>query len=219
MRKKLVILALLLVIALSIATPLVVFAGNSPSAVLDVQQSYQLTSDTKSYSTLETSGCIVDKGMVRLRFDVFLDPDAPGYDQHHIQVPVYPNPDDPMEGYLGKVDEKTGEPIDWDDYNHWVDGLPKVWQDNPFVCVFVRFDADVTDEEIKARHTEVIEAAYESWVLSHESTRNMGNALCHLTESSKTGSLTPDSLQACDVKLVDIKDRADEFDSRTVNGK
>lgn len=93
------------------------------------------------YFKINTTGCGERKGLVEVRYDLFLDSTDIGYEAHYIQAPIVPK-----EGYTGKVE--NGIPVDIDDYNHWFAGLERVWQNNPFCCHFVQFEPTVTDEEI-----------------------------------------------------------------------
>jgi len=77
------------------------------------------------------TGTHIHKGFLKVRVDLYPEPTDKTYVLHHIQVPVIP-----PEGYRGKVDE-FGSPINQDDYNLWIESLPKVWQLNPCLCHFV----------------------------------------------------------------------------------
>ncbi len=121
--------------------------------------------EIKAYAQMETSGCCIYKGKVQLRFDLFLEPDAPGYEIHHVQV-VDTNSEGFLEGYQGEVDRETGEPLDWYDFNRWWDSLPLVWQNNPFHSVFIFVDATTTDGYIKDKEAEILEQAYKYWILN-----------------------------------------------------
>lgn len=91
---------------------------------------------------VESSGCSVRKGMVQIRLCMYLEPDDYGYEKHHVLVPVIPE-----KGYKGKVDE-LGWPVDVDDFTKWLDSLPKVEQDNPFLNHFIQVEPTTTDKEI-----------------------------------------------------------------------
>lgn len=79
------------------------------------------------------TGTHIQKGFLKVRIDLFPDIGDKTYEMHYVLVPVIP-----PEGYPGKVDEETGEPLDWDDYNKWIDGLPKIWQLNPALSHFIK---------------------------------------------------------------------------------
>jgi hypothetical protein len=106
---------------------------------------------------VEPSGCGERKGMVQVRYSFYLDPTDYGYNKHHIQVPVIPK-----EGHPSKMDER-GNPLDMIDYQKWIDGLPKVWQDNPFHNHMYYFEPDVTEEQIKTVGQTICKVAKAEW--------------------------------------------------------
>jgi hypothetical protein len=93
------------------------------------------------YVKIEPSGVCERKGMVQVRYCMYLESGDYGYDKHYVEVPVIPEG-----GYPGKVDE-MGRPIDSTDYQKWIDGLSKVWQNNPFHNHFVYVEPTATDKE------------------------------------------------------------------------
>ena len=106
---------------------------------------------------VEPTGCCERKGMVQVRFCMYLEPGDYGYDKHHVQVPVIPE-----EGYQGKVDER-GSPIDIEDYNKWLDSLPKEWQNNPFHNHFIYVEPNATDKQILDIGEAFLTEAYQKW--------------------------------------------------------
>ena len=42
------------------------------------------------------------EGIIRLRINTYREPGDPGYEEHHVQVPVFPDPGDSLGGYPGK---------------------------------------------------------------------------------------------------------------------
>ncbi|MCH7909853.1 MAG: hypothetical protein IIB38_09590 [Candidatus Hydrogenedentes bacterium] len=84
------------------------------------------------------TGTHVHKGSLKVRIDLYPGIGDKTYEIHHVQVPVIP-----PEGYQGEVD-KEGSPVDQNDYNNWIDGLPKIWQLNPALCHFIKIDQDTT---------------------------------------------------------------------------
>ena len=95
------------------------------------------------YTVLEKSGCGIHKGRVKLRIDLFMNPDDPHYEKRYVYVPVFPE-----EGYPGKVDA-LGEALDQKDYHAWVLSLPHIWQNNPFHAHFIYPYLDASDNYIK----------------------------------------------------------------------
>ncbi len=112
---------------------------------------------------LEESGSIIQKGNIRLRFDYFLDPSAPGYDIHNVYV-IDETSKEFLAGYLGKLD-KEGNPVNPIDYQKWEDSLPHVWRNNPFVCVFVYVPPTITDTELQDKATTILNEAYRYWII------------------------------------------------------
>ena len=140
---------------------------------------------------VEPTGCCERKGMVQVRFCMYLDPGEPGYDKHHIQVPVIPE-----EGYRGKVDE-MGNPIDIEAYKKWLDGLPKAWRNNPFHNHFIYVEPDATDEEIMDSGEAFLQEAYQKWSASKAlDLKNKPHATPAMTGARKT---------ACQAKVQHLK--------------
>jgi len=106
---------------------------------------------------VEPSSCRERKGLVQIRFCMYLDEGDYGYDVHHVQVPVIPE-----EGYTGKVNE-FGTPVDMKHYQEWLDSLPKMWQTNPFHNHFIYVEPDTSDEEIMNIGQAFLEEAYIKW--------------------------------------------------------
>ena len=106
---------------------------------------------------IEKSGCNERKGLCEIRYDLFLDPGDDGYDVHYVNVPVWPEG-----GYPGVVDV-MGIPSSQQDYDTWLTGLPRVWQNNPFCCHFMQHEPTVTDAEILASGEKFLAMAYENW--------------------------------------------------------
>jgi len=109
------------------------------------------------YVKVEPSGCCERKGLVQIRFCMYLDEGDYGYNAHHVQVPVMPE-----EGYKGDVDGE-GRPKDEKDYQKWIDSLPKIWQTNPFHNHFIYVEPDTTDDEIMDIGEAFLQEAYIKW--------------------------------------------------------
>lgn len=76
------------------------------------------------------------EGVMILRVNTYREQGEVGYEEHHVQVPVFPDLKAPLGGYAGKIDD-MGQPVDRDDYKKWVASLPKVWQNNPCLNTFI----------------------------------------------------------------------------------
>ena len=83
------------------------------------------------------TGTHIQHDALKVRLDFYPDPTDKTYVLHYVYVPVFP-----PEGYPGKVGE-DGSPLDQKDYDKWVASLPRIWQLNPCVCVFVKVPSDI----------------------------------------------------------------------------
>lgn len=98
---------------------------------------------------IEKSGCNVRKGLVEVRYDLYLDEKDYNYLAHYVDVPDIPD----GETFDGKMD----------DYKAWADTFPKKKQHNPFCCHFCQFNSAVTDEEILYVGELALDMAYKNW--------------------------------------------------------
>lgn len=110
-----------------------------------------------AYAKLEPTGCGVFKGKIQLRISMYLELGDYGYERHHVQLPVIPSG-----GYPGPV-SKSGEPLDMTDYETWLAGLPKVWQNNPFHNHFIFVDSQTTDQDIRLKVVEAFNHFRQVW--------------------------------------------------------
>lgn len=83
----------------------------------------------------EPSGTHVHKGVLKVRFDFIPDLTDNSYPLHHVFV-VDETTQKFKQGYKGKLDTE-GEPIDYADYQKWLDGLPHIWRTNPCLSWFI----------------------------------------------------------------------------------
>lgn len=109
------------------------------------------------YSEINKSGCAERKGLVRIRFDFFLEPKDHNYSKTYAEVTIFPE-----EGYPGEVDG-LGDPVDEKEYKDWRKNLPTIRQNNPFCCHFMYFEPEVTDEEILKSGQDSLKMAYGNW--------------------------------------------------------
>lgn len=136
------------------------------------------------------TGCQERKGLVEVRYDLYLDPTDERYSEHYVQVPVIPEG-----GYQGKVDE-MGSPVDQTDYDKWYDGLERVYQHNPFCCHFVQFEPTVTDAEIEYVGKLALDMKYKDWVVG---------SLARTKNQPVTFSTRPTKIAACAARVESIK--------------
>lgn len=203
---------------------------------------------------IETTGISVRKGKVQLRLCFYLNPTDVRYDEHHIQVPVFPNPDDLLGGYSGEL--RTEEfiateleggrlepeirtrmvPTSWEDFNNWVEGLPKKWQNNPFHNHFVRVSPDATDSEIGKLMQDLLEEFYGIWSRGEDILDIATKSLPELSSTNQLkvvniggswfkaydkvwkpkrevpGDLSLENIERCELKALDIANRVSVFE-------
>lgn len=82
-------------------------------------------------------------GHLKIRLDFYPLEGTKAYEQQYVYMPI-----EPLPPYPGSVD-KEGNPVDWDDYNAWYDGLPHEWRLNPALCLFVKVDSLTTIAELE----------------------------------------------------------------------
>ncbi len=94
---------------------------------------------------VEPTGCCERKGLVQIRFSMYLDEDDYGYDKHHVLVPERPLTEN------GLADPKLAELV------------PKKWQNNPFHNHFIYVEPETTDTVIMNIGQAVLEEVYMEW--------------------------------------------------------
>lgn len=113
------------------------------------------------YVKVEPTGCCERKGLVQIRFSMYLEEGDYGYEKLHRLVPLI------LEGgltggYTGEVDS-NGYPTDMDDYRSWLDNLPKVWSVSLFHSHFIYVEPELSDEVIMDIGEAVLNDAYIKW--------------------------------------------------------
>lgn len=119
------------------------------------------------YVKVEPSGCCGHKGMVQVRFSMYLDPDDYGYALQHIEVPILSSSD----RYPGEVGE--GGLLNKTEFKKWIDEFPKEWRDMPFHNHFVYVPPDTTDNEILDIGEAFLHEAYIKWAMDEN--RDLNN--------------------------------------------
>ena len=95
------------------------------------------------YFEVENSGVCERKGLVQVRYCLYLEPGDARYDEFYVDVP------DIKEEYTGKEE----------DFGDWIKSLPKKKQLNPFHNHFSYFPDTVTDDEIIAEGERILTEA------------------------------------------------------------
>ncbi len=124
---------------------------------------------------------------------MYLDSADYGYKKHHIQLPDFTGAE-----YKGEM--KDGRPVDSVDYKKWVDGLPKVWQNNPFHNHFIQVEPDTTETEIMDIAEAFLHEAYIKW--AQDSKLDLINDALPFT---KPAIVTPEIKSVCEAKVQSVK--------------
>lgn len=158
---------------------------------------------------IEPTGISVRRGKVQLRLSFYLEPGDARYDEHHVQVSVIP-----PEGYLGEVDDE-GNATDMDAYNEWLESLPKVWQNNPFHNHMERVSPDVEDAEIADLLRDGLVKFYAAWSRGEQEwVEYLKSGAWKHRGREKRGDESPENLNRCALKGLDIAARAKFFEHR-----
>ena len=148
------------------------------------------------YFKVEPSGVCERKGLVQIRFCLYLESQDIGYEKHHVQIPIIPTG-----GYPGKIDN-MGMPLDMENFKIWIDNLPKEWRDNPFHNHFILVPPETSDGEIADIGKAILKEAFGKWII---------NEKMDIKNSPVKFPTSPDK--------VKIEKRVTELKSKTIEGK
>jgi len=126
------------------------------------------------------NGTHFKNGSLLVRLDLIPPEGTEAYKVHHVNV-IDETSEDWLSGYPGKVNE-FGEPIDQEDYDAWINSLPRIWRTNPALSHFI-----VVPREIDSTYLE-------NWIASYLNADYFA---------------TLDGIYALEVAGQLIKDRAD----------
>ena len=142
---------------------------------------------------VEKTGCSIRKGMVQIRYALYLDPEDYRYDEHYVDVRIYSKED-----YTGKLDE-NGMPVDQLHFEEWFLNLPTEKRHNPFHNHFVQVEPDITDEEI----------LYIGEVALLKAKRMWDKDMVPVIKNQRViyPKITDERLDECYIKLLDIKSK------------
>jgi hypothetical protein len=91
----------------------------------------------------EPSGTHIDSnGNLKIRLDFYPREGSKSYAINYVQV-ADENSKEYLTGFQGKVDE-FGSPVNPDEYQKWLDSVPKIWQLNPCLSHFLTVKPDIT---------------------------------------------------------------------------
>lgn len=148
-----------------------------------------------AYAEVNDTGCSLAKGLIKVRVDMYLEPDDPGYDEHYVNVPDESSKEFKA-GYKGET-EADGRPKDMDDYKAWLGSLPHIWRNNPFVCHFVYVGHEATTEQL----TSMAQAALDEFLAG----RRDGKSPNEVWRGKKRPVTMPRTLDAAGQKQAEAK--------------
>jgi len=163
--------------------------------LLNIQKEEQKEPDfveIGGYVEIEPDGICEHKGMVQVRLNMYLYPGDYGYEKHYVQIPVIP-----VEGYSGEID-KDGRIINTDEYENWINNLPKTWVNNPFHNHFIYIEPTMSDEEIMDIAEIHLKNAYNQWSVNEKIDLKNPNIIWPLVVDS-------DRLAAVEAKIQHLK--------------
>jgi len=137
------------------------------------------------YFEVENSGVCERKGLVQVRYCLYLEPGDARYEEFYVDVP------DIKEEYTGKEE----------DYDDWIKTLPKKKQLNPFHNHFSYFSDAVTDDEIITEGKRVIDAARQPF----ESGKTPD--IKHVTKPMFSSNVDPAKKATINDKILSIKSK------------
>ncbi len=108
------------------------------------------------YVIIEPSGCEEKSGLVKVRFDFYLNSEDKRYTDLLINMPIITT------AYPGLVDG-IGNPLNKDDYKTWLDQLPHELVITPFHAHLLYFEPDVTQDEVETSIERHIPNFYAAW--------------------------------------------------------
>lgn len=88
------------------------------------------------------TGTHIKDGYLKIRLDFYPTEDDKTYNSSYVQVPNMSS-----ENYTGEVDKK-GLPLSREDYDNWLDSLPKIWVLNSCLSHFLIVNENVTEKEL-----------------------------------------------------------------------
>ena len=112
------------------------------------------------YFKIEKTGCTEDRGLVQIRYDLFLDEGDYKYLEYFVECPIFPE-----EGYPGR--SKEGIIDDIEAYKRWAATLPTQWINTPFCCHLCQFEPNATNEEILFVGELVLDMGYKNFKLEN----------------------------------------------------
>ncbi len=120
----------------------------------DIALDYEPQAGIPCEIKFEPSGTHIKDGKLMVRVDLYPVEGSELYQYHHIYT-VDETSREFLDGYPGKVDEKTGEPLDPVEYDKWLEGLPHIWRTNPFLCHFIQVPEEFEKADLEGYIEEI----------------------------------------------------------------
>ena len=102
------------------------------------------------YVKVEPGGCCERKGLVQIKFAMYLEPEDYGYEIYYMQLPERP-----------LTEEELADP-------ELAEKVPKVWCNTDFHMHFIYVEPDTPDEEIMDIGEVFLEESYILWACGEE---------------------------------------------------
>lgn len=96
-------------------------------------------------------------GNIAVKLEFYLDPADYGYEQTYVSVSDFTGAT-----YKGKLD-KDGQPRNPEDYQAWMDSLPRKWQLNPFHNHFIYLPPDYANKDVEREISFHLPNFYAAW--------------------------------------------------------
>lgn len=114
---------------------------------------------------IEKSGVCAHKGMLQVRYDVYLDPGDPFYDQYFIEKPIIPEDMQAMYDarFAAVQDDEQALAVLLQEYDQYIQSLFMAPVQIPCHGHFCYFDPDVTDEELAYIGDVIVDLVSAQW--------------------------------------------------------
>jgi hypothetical protein len=160
------------------------------------------------YFIISKEGCSEYKGMVDIRYDLYLDKGDYRYDDFYLYLPVLEEYPKQKELDAARSKSLINEDMTWNKeaaderdkqeiaYKEWLETLKKEWQNTPFYRAFHQFEPTVTQEEIETKGKEILKGKYKHF--------QDGDLYKPLYEPPVFSAVTELQKQACVDKVASI---------------
>jgi len=164
--------------------------------------------------TLTDADFLPYRGVISIRFSLYLEPDDPRYNEHYVEV-ADETSDEFKKGYQGKRNG-GGFPVDQKDFDQWAKSLPTIWQNNPFHNHFDDVSVDITDAALLQLMNKRLVDFGAAWAAGHKPlpTEPKNEALIQIMrgwDRNDTHNKSKATYERCGIKALDIATRVASF--------